>query len=102
MNKSKKQLTQFISENKLKKKDGLIVFNAAIYFAKGQQLQHVDSEMQVTTLSKEMALYVAEFFRVEYLQKHVYKTSEYDFVFAGGNVLHVWLGPALVLTIIVK
>ena len=80
----------------------MIVFDAAIYFAKDQQLQQVDSEMQVTTISTQMAVYIAEFFRSEYLQKHVYKTSEYDFVFAGGNVLHVWLGPTLVLTIIVK
>jgi hypothetical protein len=102
MNNSKRQLLNFISENKLKNNDGLIVFNAAIYFAKEEKLQHVDSEIQVTALSAQMAVYIAEFFRVEYQQKHVYKTAEYDFIFLGGNILHVWLGPTLILTIIVK
>ena len=102
MKKSQQQLNNFISENKLRKKDGLIVFNASIYFAKDEKLQVVDSEMQVTTLSTQMAVYIAEFFRVEYQQKHVYRTSDYDFVFPGGNILHIWLGPTLLLTIIVK
>lgn len=102
MNKSKRQLARFISDNKLSRKDGLIVFDAAICFAREGKLQYLDSEVQVVSLPTHMAVYITEFFRPEYQHKEMYKTTDIDFVFPGGNVLHAWLGSTLILTIIVK
>ena len=102
MNNSIEQLALFISENELRKSNGLIVFDAGIYFAKDGKLQHFDSQVQVVTLPTQMAVYITEFFRVEHQQKEIYKTYDCDFIFMGGNVLQVWLGHSLMLTVIVK
>jgi hypothetical protein len=73
------QLQQFITDNKLRREDGLIVFEAAITFCKAGEVASLYSEVQVITLPQEMVLYIIEFSIPPLSENDMYSTIRYTF-----------------------
>jgi hypothetical protein len=73
------ELQQFITDNNLKREDGIIVFIAAIDLHKSEGATSLCSEIQVITLPEEMALYILEFCEKQNLGKEMYRTRQHQF-----------------------
>ncbi len=83
------ELQKFISDNNLKRKDGIILFSAIIDLYKPDETSHFTSEIEVLTLPEEMALYILEFFGAEKPEKEMYRTSQQQFVCSDQNQLQI-------------
>ena len=70
------QLQRFISDNSLKREDGIIVFDAFITLYKKEIPIVLESEVQVITLPAEMVIYLLEFCKPEQTEKEMYRTSQ--------------------------
>ena len=73
------QLQRFISDNSLKREDGIIVFDAFITLYKKEIPIVLESEVQVITLPAEMVIYLLEFCKPEQTEKEMYRTSQHQF-----------------------
>ena len=73
------QLQKFISDNSLKREDGIIVFDAFITLYKKETPIVLESEVQVITLPAEMVIYLLEFCKPEQTEKEMYRTSQHQF-----------------------
>jgi hypothetical protein len=75
---STQELQRFITENKLRREDGLIVFEASISFTTTDKI--VNSELMVVTLPDEMVLYIMECGTSNYPENDMYRTMENTFI----------------------
>ena len=72
-------LQKFISDNKLKREDGIIHFDAIISLYKKDITLTIHSAIQVITLPEEMALYILIFSEEESGEKEMYRTKKHQF-----------------------
>ena len=73
------QLQKFISDNNLKREDGIIVFDAFITLYRKEIPIVLESEVQVITLPAEMVIYLLEFCKPGQTEKEMYRTSQHQF-----------------------
>ena len=83
------ELQKFISDNNLKREDGIILFSAIIDLYKLDETSRFTSEIEVLTLPEEMALYILEFFGTENPEKEMYRTSRQQFVCSSQQELEI-------------
>lgn len=83
------ELQKFISENNLKREDGIILFNASIDLHAPKRATTFNSEVQVIRLPQEMALYIYEFCDPEKGQNEMYRTGNHQFVRLAQNKLEI-------------
>lgn len=87
--KSPQQLQKFISDNTLKREDGIIVFDALITLYKEEKPVVFQSEIQVVRLPSEMVIYIFEFCKPGQTEKEMYRTSQHQFVILSGDELEI-------------
>lgn len=83
------ELQKFISDNNLKREDGIILFSAIVAVYKPAETSHFNSEIEVLTLPQELALYILDFFGAENPQKEMYRTSQQQFVCSSQQELEI-------------
>jgi hypothetical protein len=88
-NNSTEPMHQFISWYNLKRKDGLLLFDAAVSFYNNKKLHTIDSEVQVIMLPDQIALYVLELLKGEFNVPEMYCTTDYSFVYTATNQLEI-------------
>jgi hypothetical protein len=72
-------LHKFISSNKLKNNNDIILFNATIEFYKNESLHNIHSQVLIVMLPKQIAVYILEFLKEEFHTTELYNTSSYHF-----------------------
>ena len=83
------QLQKFISDNSLKRGDGIIVFDALITLYKKEMPVVLQSEVQIITLPAEMVIYIFEFCKPGQTEKEMYRTSQDQFAILPGEELEI-------------
>lgn len=72
-------LHKFISSNRLKNNNDIILFNAAIEFYDNRSLHNIHSQVLIVMLPNQVAVYILEFLKEEYNTTELYNTSNYHF-----------------------
>jgi len=72
-------LHKFISSNKLKNNNDIILFNAAVEFFKNGTLHNIHSQVLIVMLPNQIAVYILEFLKEEFHTTELYNTSSYHF-----------------------
>ncbi len=83
------QISQFIAGQGLVKTDGIIIFNALVTSYRNNRMLKINSEVQILTLPNQIALYIHEFFREEYLEPEMYSTASYNFAYMPDGTLEI-------------
>ena len=84
---STQELQRFITDNRLRREDGLIVFEGTITVCKTNTDYY--SELLVVTLSEEMVLYVMEFGIPGHPENDMYRTTTHLFTCLPGKKLEI-------------
>ena len=82
-------VNQFISGQALVKTNGIIIFNALVTSYRNNRILKINSEVQILTLPDQIALYIHEFFREEYLEPEMYSTARYHFTYTPDGTLEI-------------
>lgn len=99
---SQEQLLNFISHNHLKKDNGIICFDADIFFY-GPVAFDTVSEIQIISLPNEHALYVINYPDSAPQGGDVYSTARFSFLHENNGKLLITDGDGkIILTLIVK
>lgn len=85
---SREQLLHFVSNNHLKKEDGLICFNARVCFHKPVSVETV-SEIQIISLPNEHALYIINCAVTVPPGEDVYSSAKYIFSHTENDQLEI-------------
>ncbi len=86
------QLQQFIDDNKLRREDGIILFECTSTFHNLNTTSDFYTEVQVITLPEEMVLYILEWGTELHPENEMYRTSQYHFTCLGSEELEI-TGP---------
>lgn len=84
---STQELQRFITDNSLRRKDGLIVFDATVTICTTNT--HFLSELLVVTLPEEMVVYVMDFDLSGHPGNDMYRTVDNLFTCMPGNKLEL-------------
>lgn len=88
-NNSIREIEKFLSENELKNRQGILVFDASVTVYHQEKPVAVFSEVQIISFLKEIALYVLEFVKETYYAPDMYSTRLYHFYHTDKNMLEI-------------
>lgn len=75
----REEILHFVSANNLAKPNGILLFDAVVFYYSNYVAQSINTPVQIVNLPNASAIYIFEFFKDEYQHPEMYSTDEYDF-----------------------